>query len=166
MGSLPEFLLLVLDFFMKKTLSHFLLLFAAIMLSASCKKNQQDFDVVPKSSIIFDDNVDKISADYKKGANINLKIGVVGTTTVRVTSTYNVGAAPKSKDLGILSVANGAAVLNIPVADLRNAADGPVIGAGTAPASTRPDNTYTLVVEANNAGGSTERRYYTAILVQ
>ena len=123
--------------------------------------------MVPKSSIIFDDNVDKISADYKKGTNINLKIGVAGgTTAVRVTSTYNVGAAPKSKDLGTLSVANGAAVLNIPVADLRNAADGPVIGAGTAPSSTRPDNTYTLIVEANNSGGSTERRYYTAVLVQ
>jgi hypothetical protein len=152
---------------MKKTLSHLLSLVVAIVLLASCKKSQQEFNIVPKSSIVFDDNVDKISADYKKGTNLNLKIGVAGSATaVRVTSTYNVGASAKTKDLGVIPVANGAAVLNIPVSDLRNTADGLVVGAGSAPSSTRPENTYTLIVDANNADGSTERRYFTAVIVQ
>ena len=161
---------------MKKTLSHFFPLVVAAVLLAGCKKDGPDFNVVPKSVIIFDDTIDKASADFAKNGNVTLKIGVTGpATSVKVTSTYAVGPDTKTKDLGTLQLVNGAAMLSVPVASLRNAADGAIIGVGTAPnplpagttatSYSRAGNTYALIVDAVD-GGSSDRRYFSAVIVQ
>ncbi|SHJ12613.1 hypothetical protein SAMN02745146_2363 [Hymenobacter daecheongensis DSM 21074] len=151
---------------MKKTLSHFLLLFVVVLLMAGCKKDEPEYTVAPKSSIIFDDNIDKVTADYKKAGNLVLKVGINGpATSVRITSSYSVGSTPKTKDLNSFPVVDGAATVNIPAVSVRNTADGELVGA-TSNATTRPPNTYVLIVDAVNPDGSTDRRYFTTVIVQ
>lgn len=153
---------------MKKLTLHILMLFVALLTMAGCKKAETDFHLTPKSVIVFDDDINKISADYSKAGNLNLKIGVTGpATSVRIVSTYNssTGVA-KTSDLGTIPVNNGVAVLNIPAINVRNSADGAVVGAGSNPSSSRTNNTYNLLVDAVNPDGSTERRYFAAVIVQ
>ena len=161
---------------MKKTLSQFFPLVVAVVLLAGCKKDMPDFNVVPKSVIVFDDTIDKVTADYSKNGNVTLKISVSGpATSVKIASSYAVGPDTKTKDLVTLPLTNGSAVLTVPTVSLRNAADGPIIGVGTAPnplpagttaaSYSRAGNTYSLIVDAVD-GGSSERRYFSAVVLQ
>ena len=171
---------------MNKIFSAVLLLLVATTSLSSCKKDEKDFNVVPKSSIVFDGAVDKITAEYPKGGNIVLKVGVSGAATgVRIASTYTAGGVAKRVELGpgpnftpgIFPVSGGAATISIPTSSLRAGADGPINGAASAttpapsplpPGTTagsfsRAANTYVLVVEAVAPDGSTERRFLTVV---
>ncbi|WP_426490371.1 hypothetical protein [Hymenobacter sp. 102] len=132
----------------------------------SCEKDEPVNMIMPKANIIFDDNIEKISADYKVNQPIVLKISVGDqAASVNITSNYVVGTATKSKAFA-LPVSNGAATLSVAANDLRNSGDGAVIGAGSAPASSRAANTFTLKVDAILRDGSTESRFYTLVVVQ
>ena len=142
------------------------MLFVAVLTLAGCKKAETDFHISPKSVIVFDDDINRISGDYAKSGNLTLKIGVTGAaTSVRISSNYTVSGVAKTKDLGTIPVTNGVATLNIPAVDVRNTADGAVVGA-TTNATTRPANTYNLTVDAVNPDGSTERRFFAAVILQ
>ncbi|GAA4346610.1 hypothetical protein GCM10023185_01080 [Hymenobacter saemangeumensis] len=152
---------------MYKLIRPLLILLVAVASLTGCKKKETDFNVMPKSQIIFDDQVDKITADYRKTGNLTLKVGVVGAaTSVRVTSTYSVGGVARRVDLGTFPVNGGAAQVNVPATAVRAAADGAVVGAGTMPASSRAANTYILEVDAINPDNSTERRFFSAVITQ
>ncbi|TGE19252.1 hypothetical protein [Hymenobacter elongatus] len=153
---------------MKKIISHFLSLFVAVSLLAGCKEDEPDFNVTPKSSIVFDDNIDKATADFKLADNVAIRVGIIGSaTSVRVTSNYSVGTTAKTKDLGTVAVSNGVAVFSVPSNSLRNSADGAIVGASdVAPTSSRPANTYNLAVDAFNPDGSSERRFFSAVIVR
>ncbi|UOQ55019.1 hypothetical protein [Hymenobacter cellulosivorans] len=148
---------------MKKIFPHFLLLFVALVLLAGCKKDDPEYTVAPKSQIIFDDNIDKVTADYKKANNLTLKVGIVGSaTSVRIESSYTVAGAAKTKLVGTFPVSDGVASVSVPTAAL---SDTPIVGA-TTNATTRPANTFTLAVDAINPEGGSDRRYFTAVVVQ
>jgi hypothetical protein len=157
----------------------FVLLLAVASLSG-CKKEEPTLGMPPKSSIIFDDASDKTGADYRKGGDLTLKVGISGAaTSVRITSTYSAGGAAKTVELGPFPVSGGAATISIPASQLRAAADGPIVGAatvanpiptplptGTTAASfSRANNTYVLLVDAIAPDGSTERRFFTAVIL-
>ncbi len=154
---------------MKKTSFNLLFLLLTLVTLASCKKEEPNFNISPKINIVFDDAIDKTTADYKIGSTMTLKISAEGASTVSIVSNYTVRVGtndvPKTVNLGSFPVTNGVATVTIPANSLRAAADGAPIGAGTAPASTRAANTYTLTVEAMG-GGNTERRFFTAVLVR
>lgn len=155
------------------------MLLLAVTSLSSCKEEEANLGITPKSSIVFDDAVDKTTADYRRGGDLNLKVGIVGAATnVRLTSRYTAGGVAKSVDLGTFPVSGGAATINIPASRVRAAADGPIVGASTTanptpnplPAGTtaasfnRANNTYVLLVEAINPDGSTERRFFNAVI--
>ena len=159
---------------MKKLTLNLLVLFAALLTLAGCKKAEPDFKLTPKLGIIFDDNIDKVGADYKIGSMLVLKVSVSGASTINIVSTYTTGTA-KTTNLGSFPVTNGVATVSIPANSLRASADGAPVGVGPAPnplppgttaaSYTRANNTYTLAVDAIS-GSVTERRFYTAVLVQ
>ena len=160
---------------MKKLTFNLFVLFVALLALAGCKKAEPDFRLTPKLGIIFDDNIDKVTADYKIGSMLVLKISASDATTIKIVSNYTVGANTKTADLGSFSVTNGVATVSILANRLRASADGEAVGAGLAPSPlpagttaasyTRANNTYTLAVDAI-AGSVSERRFYTAVLVQ
>ncbi|QIL75699.1 MULTISPECIES: hypothetical protein [Hymenobacter] len=145
---------------MKRTIYHLLLLLVTAITLASCEKEEENFRVTPPTQIIFDDFIDKNTADYKVTGNIDLKISAPGASTVRILSTYTGG----SKDLGTLAIANGSATLSIPARSVRTT--GTVVGAGSNPTSTRAANTYTFKVDATMPDASVATRYFTAVIVQ
>lgn len=149
---------------MKKAFNILSLFFLALLMLSSCKKDEPNFRATSKTQIIFDDNINKVTADYKRDSNLVLKITANGASSIRVTSQYFTSTGAKTKDLGTLSVADGSATLNIPAISVRNTADGAVGGATGA--SSRPDNTYTLKVDAILPDGSNETRYFSAVIVQ
>lgn len=159
---------------MKKNTYHLLLLVITLWAMTSCKKTEQNFNVGPKLVIIFDDLIDKVTADYKVGSTFTLKVGAQGANSINVVSSYPTGTV-RTVNLGSFPVTNGVATISIPASMLRATADGNPVGAGTAPtplpagvaatAYTRANNTYTLTIDAV-AGGVTERRIYNAVLVQ
>ena len=166
---------------MNKITRTLLLLLLATASLSSCKKEEPNFNVAPKSLIIFDDNIDKVTADFKIADNVTLKVSVAGSvSTIRIASTYNdvrvAGVTtPKRFDLAPVSVSNGVATINIPTSALRAPGDGPVIGVRPAPAPplpmgvsadsyTRAGNTYTLIIDAVAADGSSERRFFTVVI--
>ncbi|WP_035565602.1 hypothetical protein [Hymenobacter sp. IS2118] len=149
---------------MKKISLNLLLLLLSIVTLSSCEKEEPNFNVGSKFSIIFDDAINKTTADYIVGSTITLKVGAAGASTVNVISNYTTGTV-RTVNLGSFPVTNGVATITIPANSLRADADGAPIGAGTAPASSRGANTYTLTVEAVG-GGTTERRFFTAVLVR
>jgi hypothetical protein len=153
---------------MRKYVYHLLLLCFAALSFTSCKQDDVlDNMIIPKTSITFDDNIEKNTADYSKSSTLTLKISGVGAANnVQVTSTYSVGNAAKSKDLGTVPVTDGVATLSVPASSLRNTADGAVVG-GTATGTgtaTRANNTYVLQVNALLPDGTSERRLFTAVL--
>ncbi len=149
---------------MKKISFNLLFLLLTLVTLVGCEKEEPNFNIGPKFNIVFDDAIDKTTADYKVGSTITLKVGAVGASTVNILSTYTTGTV-RMVNLGSFPVTNGVATVTIPANSLRADADGVPIGAGTAPASTRGNNTYTLTVDAAG-GGDTERRFFTAVLVQ
>ncbi|SDY09092.1 hypothetical protein [Hymenobacter psychrophilus] len=156
---------------MKRLLTILFVFTAAFFTLASCEKEEPNFRApTPQTQIIFDDNIDKATSDYKVGGDIALKIAADGATNVRIISRYNVdnGVAlvPKFKTLDIVPVTGGVATVQIPVSSLRNTADGPIVGAGSAPASSRATNTYTLQVDAVLPDGSFVTRFFTAVIVR
>jgi hypothetical protein len=157
------FFLLINFQFMKKTSFNLLFLLLTLFTLASCEKDEPNFNVGPKFNIVFDDAIDKVTADYKVGSTMTLKISAEGASTVSIVSNYSTGTV-RTANLGSFPVTNGVATVTIPANSLRAAADGTPVGA-TATASTRPGNTYTLTVDASG-GGNTERRFFTAVLVQ
>ncbi|PJJ58850.1 hypothetical protein [Hymenobacter chitinivorans] len=147
---------------MKKTFPYFLLLFMALVL-AGCKEDDPQYTITPKSQIIFDDNIDKVTADYKKAGNLSLKVSIVGSaTSVRIESSYSVAGAAKTKLVGTFPVTDGVASVNVPSSTL---SDTEIVGA-TSNATTRPANTFTLAVDAINPDANSDRRYFTAVVVQ
>ena len=155
---------------MNKIVSYLLLLATATATLGSCKKEEPDFNVVPKSQIVFDDNINKTAGDFPKAGNVTLKVGVGGAaTSVRITSTYS----GKSVVVNSYAVSGGVAAVSFSTAQLRIAADGPIIGSGPVPATLppgltaasygRPANTYVLRVDAVSSDGSSERRFFTAV---
>jgi hypothetical protein len=151
---------------MKSLFNFLLILFAATFSLSSCEKEETNFRVASKAQIIFDDNIDKVTADYTKAGNLALKISADGANSVKVTSQYTASGVAKEQNLGTLAVSNGVASLNVPAVSVRNTADGLVVGAGSNPTSSRATNTYILKVDAIIADGSTETRYFTAVIVQ
>lgn len=149
---------------MKKNIVALLFILVAALTLASCKKTETKYDVGPKLQIVFDDNVDKITADYKVGTTLALKVSAAGASTVSIVSTYTTGTV-KTANLGNFPVVDGVALVSIPANSLRAAADGAPVGAGSTPVSSRAANTYTLTVDAT-AGDISERRFFTAVLVQ
>ncbi|MBC6988448.1 MULTISPECIES: hypothetical protein [Hymenobacter] len=155
---------------MKKYVHTFFLLLVTALFLGSCKKDGVlDDMIIPKTSITFDDNIEKITGDYKKDATLTLKISGLATATgVQVTSTYS---PSKSKDLGTLTVSNGTATLSVPASALRNTADGAIVGAPSTGAAgtgtgSRANNSYPLFVKAVLPDGTTEQRVFTAVLTQ
>ncbi|SMB97299.1 hypothetical protein SAMN00120144_0346 [Hymenobacter roseosalivarius DSM 11622] len=144
---------------MKKIIYHVLLLLVAAMTLASCKKEEENFRIIPQTPIIFDDNINKITADYPLNSNIVLKISAAGASSVTVTNLTG-----GTKVLGTLPIVDGTATLSVPANSIR--ATGTVVGAGTSPASSRAANTFNFKVDATLAGGTTATRYYTAVIVR
>ena len=149
---------------MKKNTYSLLLLLLTLFTLASCKKEETNFNVGPKINIVFDDAIDKVTADYKVGSTLTLKIAADGASSISIVSTYPTGTA-RTTNLGTFAVTNGVATVSIPANSLRATADGTPIGAGATPVSSRAANTYVLAVDATG-NGVTERRFFTAILVQ
>lgn len=145
---------------MKKIIYHLLFLLVSAITLASCEKDEPDFRITPTTQIVFDDDVNKITDDYKVTGNIVLKISAPGASSIRVTSSYSGG----SKDLGTLPVTNDVAMLDIPARSVRTT--GTVVGAGTNPTSTRAANTYTFKVDATLPDASVATRYFTTVIVQ
>ncbi|UOR03850.1 hypothetical protein MUN82_12925 [Hymenobacter aerilatus] len=145
----------------------FFLLFAALTMLTSCEKDDVlDNMVIPQTTITFDDNIDKITADYKVNSTLTLKISGLNTaTSVQVTSRYTASGATKTKEVATLIPTNGVATLSVPVSALRNTADGAITGATTTTAS-RTSNTYSLIVKATLPNNITEQRIFSAIIVQ
>lgn len=152
---------------MKSLFNAFLFLLAATFTLSSCEQEETDYRVKPKTQIIFADNIDVNAADFKKGNRMNLKVTANGASSIRVTSLYNIGASSKTKDVGTFTISDGSAIVTAFSESVRNTADGEVLGASTtAPISSRPDNTYTLKVDAVFADGSFETRYLTAVITR
>lgn len=149
---------------MKKNIVALLFLLVAALTLASCKKTKTNYDVGPKLQIVFDDNIDKVTADYRVGTTLALKISAPGANTVNIVSNYATGTV-RTTNLNSFPVVDGVASVNIPANSLRATADGVPVGAGSMPVSSRAANTYTLTVDAV-AGDVTERRFFTAVLVQ
>ncbi|OGX82376.1 hypothetical protein [Hymenobacter glacialis] len=159
---------------MKKSSFNLLFLLLALFTLASCEKDEPNLNVGPKMSIVFDDAIDKTTADYKIGSTLTLKIRAEGASTVSIITNYTTGTV-RTANLGTFPVTNGVATVTIPANSLRAAADGAPVGAratadgapvgAPATAATRPANTYTLTVDATG-NGVTERRFFTAVLVQ
>lgn len=149
---------------MKKYSLNLLFLLLSVLSLASCKEDELDLDVGPQLQIVFDDKIDKVTADYKIGSTLNLKVAADGASSITISSGYTAGTA-KSVNLGTFPVTNGVATVSIPANSLRATADGAPVGAGSAPVSTRAANTYTLTVDATG-NGVTDRRFFTAVLVQ
>ena len=49
---------------MKKNPLSLLLLLLSVLTLASCKKTETDYNVGPKLQIVFDNDIDKVTADY------------------------------------------------------------------------------------------------------
>ena len=154
---------------MKKNTHNLLLLLLALFTLVSCKKEEPNFNVGPKINIVFDDKIDKVTADYKIGSTLVLQVAAPGANTLAIVSNYNVNIngvnTPKRVNLGSFPVVNGVATVSIPANSLRATADGAPIGAGTAPVSLRVDNTYSLAVDATS-NETTERRFFNAVLIR
>lgn len=150
---------------MKKNLYSLLFLLLATLSLASCKKDEPSLQVTPTTPIVFDDSVDKITADYKVGSTLTLKVAAPNATSISIVTTYTTGTV-RTANLGSFPVTNGVATVTIPANNLRASADGTPVGApSTATAVVRTANTYTLTVDATD-GTSTSRRFYAAVLVQ
>ena len=149
---------------MKKNPLLLLLLLLSMLTFASCKKTEMDYNVGPKLQIVFDNNIDKVTADYKVGSTLSLRVAAAGASSVSIVTTYATGTTRKA-NLGSFPVIDGVATVSIPANTLRAAGDGTPIGAGTAPVSSRAANTYALTVDATG-NGTTERRFFNAVLVQ
>ncbi|WP_310393264.1 hypothetical protein [Hymenobacter sp.] len=158
---------------------HPLLLLSLVAASlVGCEKDEPNFNVAPKSQIVFDDNIDKTGAEYQRTGTLNLKIAVSGAATqVRIESRYSVVTpgvlTPKSFEVGVFPVTDGVASISIPTTSIRAATDGPAVGAGATPAgslnpdeNTRPNNTYTLVVDAITPSAESERRFFAAVILR
>ena len=169
-GSRRRWLSYFLDFLSMKKSAYLLFWLFAVVSLASCKKSYPDYQVMPTTSIVFDDLVDKTTADYKIGSTLTLKISAPGTTSVSIISSYPVTASGTtttvSQNLGTFQTTNGVVSLSIPANSLRATANGTPVGAPAgASAAVRTANTYTLTVDAAD-GTNTSRRFYTAVLVQ
>lgn len=147
----------------KNTLALLLFLLTALCLTG-CKDDETNYDVGPKLQIVFDDNIDKVTADYKTGSTLALKVAATGASTVTIVTNYSTGTV-RTVSLGSFPVVDGVASVSIPANSLRATADGIPIGAGSTPVSSRAANTYTLTVDATS-GDTTERRFFAAVLVQ
>ncbi|UYZ63265.1 hypothetical protein [Hymenobacter weizhouensis] len=153
---------------MKKHWHYFFFLFLAFITLSSCEKEEPDLEDAPRTNIIFNDNIDLGAADFRLNTPVTLKITLQGEqpTSLKVVSRYLVGSTVRLVDVATLPVSNGTATLNVPASALRNTADGPVVGAGTNPNSSRSANTYTLLVQATLADGRVEQRTFTAVVVR
>ena len=149
---------------MKKNSSSLLLLLLSVLTFASCKKTETNYNVEPKLQIVFDNDIDKVTADYKVGSTLTLRVAAAGASSVNIVTTYSTGTA-RTANLGIFPVADGVATVTVQANSLRAAGDGIPIGAGAAPVSSRAVNTYALAVDATG-NGTTERRFFNAVLVQ
>lgn len=148
---------------MKKNPLSLLLLLLSVLTFASCKKTETDYNVGPKLQIVFDNDIDKVTADYKVGSTFTLRVAAAGATSISIVTTYPTGTAGTA-NLGSFPVVDGVATVSILANSLRAAGDGAPTGAvGTAPSRTA--NTYTLAVDATG-NGTTERRLFRAVLVQ
>lgn len=148
---------------MKKNPLSLLLLLLSVLTFASCKKTETDYNVGPKLQIVFDNDIDKVTADYKVGSTFTLRVAAAGASSISIVTTYSTGTAGTA-NLGSFPVTDGVATVSIPANSLRAAGDGAPAGAGTTAAS-RTANTYTLAVDATG-NGNTERRLFNAVLVQ
>lgn len=148
---------------MKKNSLSLLLLLLSVLTFASCKKTETDYNVGPKLQIVFDNNIDKVTADYKVGSTFTLLIAATGATSVSIVTTYTTGTV-KTANLGSFPVVDGVATVSVPANSLRAAGDGAPAGA-VATAPSRTANTYALAVDATG-NGTTERRLFNAVLVQ
>jgi uncharacterized lipoprotein YajG len=145
---------------MKKIISHLLLLLVAVVALASCKKEEEDFRFRPQTQIIFNDNIENITADYSVAGNIVLKITATGASSVTVT---NLTGGPKV--LGTLPIgADGSATLTVRTNTIRNT--GTVTAATGTTAAARNAATYSLKVDATQADGTLATRYFSAVVVQ
>ncbi|UOG73900.1 hypothetical protein MTX78_17480 [Hymenobacter tibetensis] len=131
---------------MKKFIYNILLLLVTVVALASCEKEEENFRVTPQTQIVFDDNIDKITASYRSTGNVVLKIAAPGATSVRVTSTYTGGSVV----LGNLPVTDGFVTLSVPATSVR--ASGTLVGS------------YSFRVDATLPDGSIETRFFTAAI--
>ncbi|HEX8428649.1 hypothetical protein [Hymenobacter sp.] len=131
---------------MKKFIYNILLLLVTVIALTSCEKEEENFRVTPQTQIIFDDNIDKITASYRSAGSIVLKIAAPGATSVRVTSRYTGGSVV----LGPLSVADGFATLNVPATSVRTT--GTLVGS------------YSFQIDATLPDGSVVTRFFTAVI--
>lgn len=145
--------------FMKKIVSHLLLLLVAVVALASCEKDEPDFRVMPLTQIIFNENIETITADYSVTGNIVLRISAVGASSVTVT---NLTGGPKV--LGTLPVVDGVATLTVPTNSIRST--GTVAAATGATAAARNAATYSFKVDATQADGTLATRYFSAVVVR
>ena len=162
---------------MKKNPLSLLLLLTSVLTFAGCKKTETNYNVEPKLLITFDDNIDKVTADFQRLRLLNIKVGFnASVSTVRVTSTYQVFVGsdlkPRSLDLGVFPVNAGVVTITNPVLGLRAAADGTLVGAGATPTGMNPAlynrsiNSYALAIDATTPDGNTSRRFFTVVATQ
>ena len=149
---------------MKKNPLSLLLLLLSVLTLASCKKTETDYNVGPKLQIVFDNDIDKVTADYKVGSTLSLRVAAAGATSVSIVTTYTSGTT-RTVNLGNIQVVDGVATVSVQANSLRATGDGLPVGAGSSPVSSRAANTYTLIVDATG-NGTTERRFFSAVLVQ
>ena len=135
----------------------------SVLTFASCKKTETDYNVGPKLQIVFDNDIDKVTADYKVGSTLSLRVAAAGATSISIVTTYSSGTA-RTANLGSFAVVDGVATVSVPANSVRATGDGLPVGANTTPVS-RAANTYTLIVDATG-NGTTERRFFSAVLVQ
>lgn len=145
-------------FFMKKIMYNLLLLLATVAALSSCEKEEEDFRVITQTQIIFNDNIETLTADYPLSGNIVLQISAAGASSVTVT---NLTGGPKV--LGTLPVVDGVATLNVPTNSIRST--GTVAAATGATAAARAAATYSFKVDATQADGTLATRYFSAVVV-
>lgn len=144
---------------MKNSLYNFLVLLVVLPFLGSCKKDDPVNMIVPQTTIIFDDDIDKLGGSFPANGNATVKVNVTGAPVqnIRVSSRYNIGGNPVTHNLGTFPVTGGVANVAVPANQLRRPQDPVLTGVGSAAA-----NTVQLLFDAVLADGNFERRIFSA----
>jgi hypothetical protein len=144
---------------MKNSLYNILVLLVVFATLGGCKKDDPVAMIVPQTTIVFDENIDRIGGTFPADGNVTVNVGVTGAPVeqIRVVSRYNMAGSQVTHSLGNVAVANGVANFSVPVNQLRRPQDPVLTGAGGAAA-----NTVQLLFDAILPDGNYERRIFSA----
>jgi hypothetical protein len=144
---------------MKNILYNILVLLVVLASLGSCKKEDPVKMIIPQTTLIFDQDIDKIAGSFRANAPVAVRVNVSGAPvqSIRVSSRYNIGGNPVTHNLGTVNVAEGVANFSVPANQLRRPQDPVLTGAGSAAA-----NTVQLLFDAVLPDGNFERRIFSA----